>query len=161
LESFNDDYQKALRYAFLLLRYRDRSENEIVQRLKRKGFSEDTGRSIGIYLKERGFIDDVRLAEALKKAAVEQKHLGRRGVLHYMLLRGIPSELIDRIAGNDDEYLESACAFIDKKAKQIRGLERIDMKKRLWAALVRKGFATEIIKRAMKLHFDNEEISEE
>jgi len=156
-----DDYQKALQYAFLLLRYRDRSENEIIQRLKKKGFSEDTGREVGIYLKDRGFIDDTRFAESLKKTAVEQKHLGRSGVLHYMLMRGIPREIIERVAGDDDDYQEAARAFVDKKMGKLRGLEPREIKRRLWAALARKGFSAAVIARALKSHFDSEEMYQE
>ena len=158
LKSLNDDYRNALQYAFLLLRYRDRSEGEIIQRLRRKGFTEETGKQIANYLKEKGFIDDAKFAESLKKVAIEQKHLGRKGVVHYLLSRGISREIVDGISGEDEEYLESARTFVGGKVKQLRELDTFTIRRRLWAALARKGYSPEIIGRVLRTYFDEEEI---
>jgi regulatory protein len=158
VKSIDDNYQKALQYAFLLLRYRDRSEREIIERLQRKGFTEETGRRVAGYLKENRFIDDARFAEALKKTAVEQKHLGRKGVVYYLLSRGIPPEIVDGISGDDDEYLEVARSFVVSKLKKMNGLDKFTIKRRLWAALARKGYSSEIIGRVLRSYFDEEEI---
>lgn len=158
MKSPDDNYQKALQYAFLLLRYRDRSEREIVQRLQRKGFTDEAGRKVAGYLKEKGFVDDARFAESLKKTAVEQKYLGRKGVVYYLLSRGIPREIVDGISGDDEQYLEAARTFVEKKVKQMHGLDPFAIKKRLWAALARKGYSPEIIGRVLRAYSDEDEI---
>ncbi len=160
MKPIEDNYRKALQYAFLLLRYRDRSEREIIQRLQRKGFTEENGRSVSSYLKEKGFVNDAKYAEALKRTAVEHKQLGKRGVVHYLLAKGIPPEIVDGISGEDDEYLEAARTFVEKKVKQIQGLDTFTAKRRLWGSLARKGYSPEIIGRVLRTYFDEEEIYE-
>ncbi|MCF7870745.1 MAG: recombination regulator RecX [Candidatus Omnitrophica bacterium] len=54
MKSFN----KALNYAYLLLRYRPRSEYEIRLRLRKKEFSEATIRKVVKNLKEYNYIND-------------------------------------------------------------------------------------------------------
>ncbi len=150
--SDSDNYGQALQYAFLLLRYRDRSEKEIVSRLQKKGFIEETGGKVRDYLKDKGFIDDLRLAESLKRNAVEQKHLGKAGVFRYLLLRGIPAGTAKDMAGADDDdvYAGSAAVLVERKLKQYAGLDEMTVKRRLWAALARKGYSPEVIRKALK-----------
>jgi regulatory protein len=153
LKSPDETFRKALQYAFLLLRYRDRSEREIFERLTKKGFTEEEGRKAGSYLKEKGFINDARYAESLKRIAVEQKHLGRRGIVHYLLLKGIPDEIVEGISGNDEDYLDAAEKLVKKKMRQLKGLDDSIIRKRLWGVLSRKGFSSDIIKKALRTHF--------
>lgn len=144
----------------MLLRYRDRSEREITQRLQRRGFTEDVGNQVSSYLKKKGFVDDARFAESLKRVAVEQKQLGRQGVVHYMLSRGISREIIDGLCGDDEEYLQNARDYVERKVKQMRALDDFETKRRLWAALARKGYSVEIIGRALRDHFDEDQCCE-
>jgi regulatory protein len=158
LKSPDDNYRKALQYAFLLLRYRDRSEREIIQRLQRKGFDDDTGRSVAGYLKEKGFVDDSRFAESLIKSAIEQKHLGRKGVAQLLHSKGIPREIIQGIPDDDDRYIGAARILVEKKIRQWNGLDETTREKRIWAALARKGYSTGIIGRVLRQYFSEEGI---
>jgi len=145
-----EEFHKALKYSFLLLRYRDRSEKELLQRLGRKSFSDETGRQVVGYLKEKGFIDDERLAGMLKRTAVDQKKLGKRGVVNYLMSRGIPAEIIDGVSGEDGDYTSAAESFVSRKMKQMRGLDEATVRRRLWGALARKGFSPDIIRKVMR-----------
>ncbi len=157
MKSPDDNFQKALKYAFLLLRYRDRSEKEIVQRLTKKGFSEDACSRVGSYLVEKGFVDDSRFAESLKRTAVEQKHLGKKGVVYFLLSKGIPAEIAADISGDEDEYIETAGAFVEKKLKQMKGLDSLTAKRRLWGALARKGYSPDAIRKVLIKYLDDDE----
>jgi len=146
-----------LQYAFLLLRYRDRSEREIYERLNKKGFAEESGHKVGSYLKEKGFINDTRYAESLKRIAIEQMYLGRRGVVHYLLAKGIPDEIVEGISGTDEEYLDTAGKLVEKKMRHLKGLDESVTRRRLWEALLRKGYSSGIIKKALSSHFRDDE----
>jgi regulatory protein len=154
-----DSFENARQYAFLLLRYRDRSEKEIVQRLQKKGFSEETACKVRDYLIEQRFIDDARFAASLKKSAQEQKHLGRTGVFSYLVSKGIPADMAKETAGKDADYEVTAAAFIERKMKLYAALDDMTRKKRLWAALARKGYSPEVIKRALRSYYGIEESS--
>lgn len=156
--SENAAFDKARQYAFLLLRYRDRSEKEIVQRLQKKGFTETIGCEVRDYLKEHGFIDDVKYAAMLKRVAVEQKSLGRVGVFRYLISKGISAELADDITGEDSDYEVSAVGFVQRKMKQYSGLDDVTVRRRLWSALARKGYSPDVIKKALRSCCDTEEL---
>ncbi len=156
MKILDDDYNKALQYAFLLLRYRDRSEKELIQRLGRKGFSEENGAKVVSYLKGKGFVDDARFAESLKRTAVEQRQLGKRGLVNYLISRGIPGKIIEDLAGDDEDYLETAETLVERKMRQFSGLDEMTVKRRLWGVLARKGFSPDIIRRALKGRFQEE-----
>ena len=157
MKSPDDNFHKALQYAFLLLRYRDRSEREIIARLNKKGFTEDAGIKAGNYLKEKGFINDARYAESLKRMAIEQKHLGRRGVVHYLLSKGIPDEIVEGISGDDEEYFDTAEKLVARKMRQLKGLDDSVIRRRLWGALLRKGYSSDIIKKVLRTHISDDE----
>lgn len=142
--------QGALAYAFRLLAYRDRSEQELLDRLVRKGFDAAAAQRVADHLKSRGFIDDRRLAAHLRKLAMEQKHLGRRGAAAFLLKRGIPPGMVQETVGSDEDYLESAVALIGKMRRRTGEAPggQSEMR-RLWGLLSRRGFSAETIGRAL------------
>jgi regulatory protein len=148
--SENNAIEDALKYAFRLLGYRDRSEKEICEKLTRKGFSEDVCKNTIAYLMDRGFIDDRRLAEALKKNAVERKRLGKRGTRHYLTNKGIADGIIDNVLGSDDDYLNAAKSLVERKLRNVKDYDEKTIKKRLWGMLSRRGFSYEIIKKVLQ-----------
>lgn len=147
----NDKLKDALRYAIRLLSYRDRSEGEILLKLIEKGFSEEVANDVICCLKEKGFLDDLKLAETLKRGAIERKFLGRIGFKEYLISRGIPDDIIDFVIGKDEDYLDGAINFISKKLKGNKRVDK-DMKEKLFRGLLRRGFSFEIINKAFKIY---------
>jgi regulatory protein len=131
----------------------------MLQRLAKKGFSEENSQAVVENLKVKGYLDDERFAQSLKRTAVEQRALGRQGVIQYLLTKGISARLAKDMAGEDSDYLETATGFIEKKMKQLEGLDEEVIKRRLWSALARKGYSPEIVRKAIRIHYDIEDIS--
>ena len=150
MKSIEDSWSSALRYAIRLLSYRDRSVKELVEKLTSKGISLDIAAKVTDYLKEKGFVDDGRLAESLRRDALERKCLGKRGVKEHLLKRGIPTEIVDGVVGEEEDYLTAAKKLVEKKMKSMRDLDDEFTKKRLWGILLRRGFSADIIRRAIK-----------
>lgn len=146
-----DKLEEALRYAFRFLSYRDRSEGEITSKLTEKGFSEDVINGVISYLKEKGFLNELRLAENLKRSAVERKFLGKIGVKEYLFSRGLSDDVINSVLGKDEDYLDAAINFISKKLKGDRRVDK-DMREKIFRGLLRRGFSFEIINRAFKIY---------
>jgi regulatory protein len=65
-----DSHDKAKKYAFKLLSYRGRSEQELKERLIKKGIRKAVASSTVKDLKQLGLIDDRSLAETLKREAL-------------------------------------------------------------------------------------------
>lgn len=147
---FEDSRGNALKYAFRLLGYRDRSEKEMYEKLIRKGFSEKVALEAVGYLNDKGFIDDRRFAEILRKDAVERKHLGKRGTRSYLMNKGIAVDIAEDILGNDGDYLDAAKSFVEKKLRNMKVYDEEIIKRRLWGMLSRRGFSYDIIDRVLK-----------
>lgn len=142
--------ESALKHAFRLLGYRDRSEKEMFEKLMQKGFSAEVAGNAVAYLKGRDFINDGRFARILKKAAVERKHLGRRGTRAYLINKGISGDIADEILGDEGDYLDTAKNFIEKKLKSMGKCDEDTIRRRLWGMLARRGFSYGIINKALK-----------
>ena len=152
-----DTFEEALQYAWLLLRYRDRSEKEMRQRLEQKGFSCENAKAVVDYLRAKGYLDDERFALSLKRNAVEQRSLGRAGVVQYLMTKGIPAVIAKEVSGDEGDYLDSAVSLVEKKMKLLKGLDEAVVKRRLWSALAGKGYSPDVIKKATRRYYEFEE----
>ncbi len=140
-----------LQYAYRLLSYRGRSEKEVTDSLRKKGFTEQVIQDTILYLKDRGFINDTALASSLKREAEEVKLLGITGTKTFLQQRGIPREIIDNIfAGKDSDELNIAKKLVDKKLRSMENYSDEFVKKRLWGILARKGYSFDTIRKALK-----------
>jgi regulatory protein len=142
-----DSLQKARNYAFLLLKFRLRSEKELYQRLKRKKFEEGVIRETLSFLKDKAFIDD----RLFTKTWIEfrlKRPLGLRRIKEELNLKGIPREVIDsEIIATKENYCEED--VVDRialqKLGQLKGIEPDKAKRRLYAYLLRRGFSPEVV----------------
>lgn len=141
----------ARRYALRLLSYRGRSENELRDRLLRKGLSEETVSLTLAYLKKSGFIDDRVLAMDLKRQAVEQKKLGYRAARSLLQRRGVSDDLAESTLVYDEEVeLANARSLLDKKHGSAGNYLTPKERKRLYDYLSRRGFSSYVIGRVFK-----------
>lgn len=139
--------QKARDYAFLLLKFRLRSEKEICQRLKKKRFDEEIIRDTVSFLKDKGFIDDNLFAKTWIESRIK-KPLGLRKIRQELNLKGIDKEIIDtQISEIKKDYCEQD--LVKKIAKvrlsKLKDIEPRSAKRRVYAYLLRRGFSPEII----------------
>jgi len=103
--------QKAKDYAFLLLKFRLRSEKEFVFRLKKKKFDEKTIKQALAFLKKEGLLDETykhsREEDVVLKLAKERfeelKDIeplkAKRRIFSYFLRRGFSPEIINEAIG--------------------------------------------------------------
>lgn len=142
---------KARQYAFKLLSYRGRSEKELKERLIKKGITKTVASSTIKYLKHLGLIDDMALAETLKREALTTKLLSQNGARRFILNRGIPREIVNQILSNDgNEDLENARKLVDKKLKAFKDYSLDTVKRRLYNLLLRRGYSFETINTVLK-----------
>ncbi|MDP3049017.1 MAG: regulatory protein RecX [Thermodesulfovibrionales bacterium] len=147
----NPDKIGAIRYAYRLLSYRDRSEKELTDKLKWKGFSEETIQQTINHLSEKGFIDDTALALSLRRIAEDARLLGNRGVRIFLHRRGIPENLIrDVFTDDDSDETIRAEKVVSKKLKTIENYSDEEIKKKMWRFLVRKGYTFDTINKILR-----------
>lgn len=140
--------QPALQFAYRLLRYRGRSERELRERLSIKGFDEKAVTKVIRTLVSQGFLDDRRLAVSLKRYAEETKHLGVWGMRRFLKERGIPREIIEETVKDIDEA-GTAQRVIEKKMTVLGKYPEERMIRKLYGILLRRGYSTETIRKAL------------
>lgn len=142
---------KARHYALKLLSYKGRSEKELEERLRKKGFTNTVTSSTINYLKDIGLVNDMSLAESLKRETLTTKMLSQTGAKRYMLKRGIPRYIIEQVFSKDENKdIENAGRLVDKKFKALRNYPSETAKRRLYNLLSRRGYSSETIMTVLK-----------
>lgn len=139
--------QKAKNYAFLLLKFRVRSEKEIRQRLKKKKFVPEIIEETLSFLKEKKFIDDNYFAKTWIASRIK-KPLGIRRLRQELRIKGIDREIIEsEISEIKNNYSEEdiVTQIAKEKLKKIKGIEPQKAKRRIYAYLLRRGFSPQIV----------------
>ncbi|MEW6075241.1 MAG: regulatory protein RecX [Candidatus Omnitrophota bacterium] len=151
-----DAFERAKEYAFLLLKFRQRSETEIRQRLERKKFDTAIIKDTVAFLTEKGFLDDRRFAVAWAESRLK-KPFGLRRVRQELKIKGICGEVIEEVsaeAGARYPEKEIVEAIVRKRLKGFAGEDTVTIKRRLYGYLLRRGFScdvtTETINRLLK-----------
>jgi regulatory protein len=98
-----------------------------------------------------GYLDDARLAEQLVHTGAERRGRGSGAILSELGRRGVDPETARAALGELDPELErgNALAVAERRARQLRGLDRSVAERRLSAFLQRRGYSGEVIRDAV------------
>jgi len=144
---FIDLLSKAKNYAFLLLKFRPRSEKEIYQRLKKKKFDDRIIKETIAFLKDKDFINDNYFAKAWVESRLKRP-LGLRRIKQELRIKGIGKEIIDsQIDEIKKNYSEEdiVAEIARERFNRLKNIEPEKAKRRLYAYLLRRGFSPEIV----------------
>lgn len=139
-------------YAFLLLKFRLRSENELKGRLKQKGFSEELSQDTVNFLKDKEFIDDRVFAKGWVAARL-RRPFGLRKIRQELMQKGLDKEIIDHsLSQVKEHYNESQIVsqLAQQRFSKLKGIELLKAKARVYAYLMRRGFSPDIISDIVK-----------
>lgn len=140
-------YNRARERALYLLGLRDYACKELEQKLYAEAPPE-TAAAVVERLRQVGLLDDERYAARLARSLSEGKHYPRRRIEQELHRRGISSVLIQAaISELEGEDYEQALALLQKK--YYNKLNDPDSRRRVVAALARRGFSYGAIRRAM------------
>lgn len=146
-----DFFKAALEYAFLLLKFRPRSEYEMRARLKKKNFSSQAIEQALSFLKDRKFIDDTAFARAWTQDRLKRP-FGLRRISLELRKKGISPKIIEesfkaaREGYAEDEVVRE---IVRERSARLKGLEPERLKRRLYGYLARRGFSPEAILEAL------------
>ncbi|AZR72577.1 hypothetical protein BBF96_03755 [Anoxybacter fermentans] len=149
----NPEFQKAKKQVFRYLRYRERSEKEVRDYLRRKGYRSEVIKAVIERLKELDYLNDRRFAELWVK---NRTNSGRRGpilVKKELQEKGIDHNLIEDIISVEytpGREFDIACELLKKKIKLYQGENFETVKARLWKLLERKGFRYQVIENVVE-----------
>jgi len=145
------DYNKALNYSYLLLKYRPRAKREIVERLTKKGFSSLVIDKVVSSLENYNYINDEEFAH-LFVSSCRLKGWGRKKIDYTLKRFGITESLRKEVLKDKLKFRE------DLKELIKRRLARYKQKKNAYHKIVRhfaaRGFDySDIIKELEELDF--------
>ncbi len=142
-----DLLQKAKNYAFLLLKFRLRSENELRQRLEKKKFNTQIIERTLSFLKDKGFIDDKYFAKIWTESRVKRP-LGIRRLKQELIIKGIDKAIIDsQINEIKKDYPEEeiVASIAKDRLNKLNGYDPQKARRRVYAYLLRRGFSPEVV----------------
>ena len=146
---------RALKFAFRLLKYRPRSEYELRQRLKRRGFPDPAIREAALFLKEKKFIDDCEFARLWVECRIKRP-LGIIRLRQELKIKGIDKDLIEQALEqasrkyNEDDVIRD---LVSRRWEKLRHIEPQKARQRLFLYLLRRGFSSAKTKEALNLAF--------
>lgn len=144
-----DELLEAKKKAMSLLKYMDRTEWQLRDKLAAKGFSEEAVDGAVDYVKSFHYLDDYRYAVHFVELHYEQR--SRQRMRQDLYQRHVPEEYIDlaleSICENDDVALQEALRKITKGETEYSYEE----KQKIAGKLYRKGFRLGDIKRVLDM----------
>jgi regulatory protein len=142
---------KALGYALCLLKFRPRSEYELSQRLKRRGFLESNIKETLLFLKEKGLVNDLEFARIWVESRIK-RNLGISRIKQELKIKGIDKDIIRQVIAsvglryNEEERLKE---LIHRRWERLKHVEPQKAKRRLFLYLLRRGFSSNMIQEAI------------
>lgn len=143
----SDSLQKARDYAFLLLKFRQRSSQELIRRLRDRHFEDSVIRETVAFLKERSFIDDTAFARAWIDSRLKRP-FGLRRIKEELRAKGIDKSIIEANLNRiRQDYSEEKVVteIAAGRLSRLKGLEPQKAKRRVFSYLLRRGFSPEVI----------------
>ncbi len=142
------DSSKARAVALKLLSYRARTEDEIRERLRAKGFSTEIIDSTIDDLKRSGLIDERGALEVFLRIGRDSKLLGARGIKDFLLKKGISKDAALEALSGFDEF-DGAMRLL-KRWLRTRSLNTPEEEKSFRGYLYRRGYSSDTIEKVLK-----------
>lgn len=142
-----DEQAKAVSAALNLLARRPRSEREVRDRLKKKGYPPETIDLAISKLEGWRYVDDEAFARFWVENREANKPRGRRMLEQELRLKGVDRETIrETIADADVDERKGALELGRSKLRSYRGLDPSVARRRLGSFLARRGYGYDIVK---------------
>ncbi len=145
---------RAKNNAYALLRQRPRSEFEIRERLKLKGYAADIVEGVVEGLRRAGDIDDDKFARLWVESRMHSNPMGDVVLRHELKKKGVADPIIeatlDEKAKNYDEY-EMASNMAREQFERLKKLDRRKALKRVYDFLLRRGFKFETVRKIIEV----------
>ena len=150
-----EELKKAERIALRMLTYRDRSKQEIRDKLNQKGISASVTEKAVTQLADHGYLDDQTFAERLARSLFETKNCGFARIEATLRARGLSPELVRKtilqLKGDYSEE-ETALQIMKRRFSHFDFQEASSKEKhRLIQFFRRRGFSWETISRMLMI----------
>jgi len=145
---------RAREYALRLLEYRERSEQEIKERMSRKNYNERLIKSTIESLKNHNLVNDRRFARMWAESCLRRSY-GRWKVQSDLNKKGIDEEIVEEVlreSYSKVDEVQIALALIQKKWPFLKE-EKNTLLRRVSDFLKRRGFPFEVIAEVIRQQY--------
>jgi regulatory protein len=148
-----EEVRRASDLALQFLGYRARSRAEVRRRLSRKGYEEDIIDQVIAGLMRHGLIDDSQFTEAWVRARSTGRAMGPRRIAWELRQKGVDADLVREAVERIDPETELGMALKigRQKAESVRGEPMQVARRKLAAALQRRGFSWEVTAQVLEM----------
>jgi regulatory protein len=144
-----ETHQHCLNAAIRFLRYRPRSEFEVRERLRHRGYDSQSIDATMATLKEKGLIDDQAFARFWADNRDAFSPRSQRLVKIELRRKGIAGDIIDQIVAPSDD-MEGVYRAAQKKARSLPRTDYQSFRRRLGDYLRRRGFGYGVIEKVVQ-----------
>jgi len=149
--SHDEQLEFARQIALRLLDSRSRSEAELWDRLTSRGVPDEICQELIGRFRDVGLVDDAAFADALTQTCVQVNRYGATRIRAELRRRGVAEDVVAEALGQVgyEEELEAALAFARRRSHRRAGLDPQVARRRLTAALARRGFQVAVVSSAV------------
>ena len=156
-----EEYKKAYNYAIRLLAFRSRSEKEIRDKMKLKGYEEQIINKTIDLLYDDKYLNDLEFGRSLIRDKQNFNGAGKNLLKNELYKKGLNKELINELieenVSYEDEY-KRALELAEKKNSKFSIKDDKNKKYRQLSGLLsRKGYSFDIISKVVKKVINNED----
>jgi regulatory protein len=152
----SNSLQDCLDSAYYYLSYRPRSEGEIRQWLRKRGFSGDVAEKAIAKLREQNLSDDLAFAQFWKENRLSFRPKSKRLIKKELREKQVDSEIVAQVTQNIDDE-EIAYKLGSARLPSIAHLDYPAFYRRISSYLAYRGFSYEVIKRTVSLLWQEKE----
>ncbi|HLR21638.1 MAG TPA: RecX family transcriptional regulator [Tissierellaceae bacterium] len=146
-----EEQNKVIEYTLKFLSYRERSQKEVYDRLKIRGYDEDKINNAINYCLDKNYINDTRFAETFIQEKTEINKLGSYRIKQELSIKGISREIIEEVLEPDyEQELEMATELALKKVSSYKNDNRNAQYRKLGGYLQRRGYNFDIVREVLE-----------
>lgn len=147
--------QKTLERAVRLLAVRARTESELRKKLLEKGEPEDFIDEALRLLRERGYLDDARVARSAARSGLVGAKKSAARVRFELQRRGITKDTAQEALSEvqNDEGIDATTIAVqaaEKKLRSLQGKPPEEVRRKLYQYLARQGHPSDAIRNALR-----------
>ncbi|WP_322922778.1 regulatory protein RecX [Paenibacillus campi] len=154
--------QSAYASSIHYLSYRSRTRTEVARKLEEKGHDEYVIETTLERLEQEQLINDPLFAEQWARQRVRTQKKGKVWIRQELRQKGVQPGHIEQALGeiNEEEELVSATTLARKKWNSTSG-EWVDKKRKTMAYLMRRGYSSDLVRRALATIEEDERLDNE
>lgn len=135
--------------AIKLITFKDRTEKEMHKKLSEKGYEQAEIEEVIEFLKEYGYVNDLRFAERFAEDAVKIRKWGRMRIKSELTAKGIEREIAESVT--ESLAFDGKEAVISELSRRFKNSDFSNQKERMriFSYFARRGYSPNEIRGAM------------